>query len=276
MPLKLLLLDQTTLPIEIEGLVPLALRGKSIAEIERWPARCGRDVVALAEFFKVSGDAREDQLLLEGDLRAVHGLGSGLTEGTIRIEGSAGRHLGAQMRGGTIVVSGDAGDWAGAELRGGLLDIRGRAGDCVGSAYRGSRKGMTGGTILIGRDAGHECGRAMRRGTLAIGGSVGDGLGYDLIAGTILVRGRCGQRPGAGMKRGTLALLDDQPTELLPSFRPSCVYRPTFLRFYFRELARLGWTVSDEVFESDYLRSCGDLLTVGKGEILTRSAPGLG
>lgn len=73
------------------------------------------------------------------------------------------------------------------------------------------------------------------------------------------------------MRRGTIGLFgeSDEP-ELLPTFQYSCVYRPTWLSFFLRELRATGFPVSDDCFESEYRRYCGDFLALGKGEILVR------
>jgi formylmethanofuran dehydrogenase subunit C len=183
------------------------------------------------------------------------------------VAGNAGRHVGSEMTGGTILVEGDAGDWVGGEMHGGLIDVRGRAGHLIGSAYRGSRRGMTGGTILVRGETGNEIGHTMRRGLLAVGGS-GDFVGLNMIAGTVLVFGPCGIRPGAGMRRGTIGLLGGNPPKLLPSFRAGGRDQLLVLQLLFRELVRLGYPVPEELMRCDYRMYHGDLVTIGRGEIL--------
>jgi formylmethanofuran dehydrogenase subunit C len=258
----------TTVPVEVDGLAPQRVRGKSLAEIAVMPAWNGNRAVSVGELFDLSGDPADARMLFEGDLAGVHRIASGMTEGEVRIAGSAGRHAGSEMRGGLLTIEGDAGDWLGAQMHGGQIHVRGRAGGQVGAAYRGSRRGMTGGTILVEGDAGDEVGLCMRRGLIAIGGAAGDGMGFNLIAGTILAFGRAGLRPGAGMKRGTIGLFGPGSPELLPTFKFACRYRPQFLGLYFGELARLGFRVPTELLRRECLRYCGDLAETGKGEIL--------
>lgn len=269
MPLVLRYSAETTIPMEVEGLIPSAVRGKSLGEIERWEIAQGNQTRPLAEFFRVSGDTTDGRIEFQGDLSGVHWIGAGMDGGEIHIAGDAGRHVGSEMTGGRITVEGDAGDWLGAEMHGGQIHVHGRAGHMVGAAYRGSVRGMTGGTILVHGPVGSETGRSMRRGLIAVGGS-GDAAGYDLLAGTILVFGPCGLRPGANMRRGTIGLLglgSDPPT-LLSTFRYACRFRPVFLAMLLAELVRLGYPVAEELAAADYDLYHGDLVSLGRGEIL--------
>jgi formylmethanofuran dehydrogenase subunit C len=271
MSLRLQYQGTTTLPIEIEGLLPESVRQKSLAEIERLPIFHGNRSVPLAEFFHVSGDPGDLRFEFEGNLSAVHWIGAGMREGSIRVSGDAGRHLGSEMTGGEIQVEGIAGDWAGGEMHGGTIQVRGHAGHFVGAAYRGSPCGMRGGTIVIGGDAGNECGHSMRRGMLAIGGSVGDFTAMNMLAGSVFVFGNCGNRPAAGMRRGTLALFGEQPPALLPTFRRAGVCQPQFMRVYLRALVRLGLLQAERYLSASYTMFSGDQLAVGRGEILLAS-----
>jgi formylmethanofuran dehydrogenase subunit C len=176
------------------------------------------------------------------------------------------------MTGGEIHVEGDAGDWVGGEMHGGLIHVRGRAGHLIGSAYRGSRHGMTGGTILIHGPTGNEIGHTMRRGLLAVGGC-GDFPAINMIAGTILVFGPCGIRPAPGMRRGTLGLFGGDPPKLLPTFRAGSRDRLLALQLVLRELRRLDYPVPDELMECDYHTYHGDLVAIGRGEILLPATP---
>ena len=71
------------------------------------------------------------------------------------------------------------------------------------------------------------------------------------------------------MKRGTLGLFAGQPP-LLPTFRWSCVYQPPFLPLYFAKLKEWGMPFDPELSRSHMARFCGDLVALGKGEILCR------
>jgi formylmethanofuran dehydrogenase subunit C len=256
------------IPVEAECVTPDNLAGKTNAEIAALPVQHGNVQVPLGEFFTVEGDAADGDITIEGDCSRVKWLGAGMTNGRLTIHGSAGMHLGAEMKGGEIHVHGSVGDWAGAEMRGGLLHVHGDAGHLAGAAYRGGRFGMRGGALLIDGNAGNEVGATMRRGLIAVGGTVGDFPGVSLIAGSIFLFGPCGRRPGAGMKRGTLALFGAPPA-LLHSFRYTCTYRPVFMSLYLRRLRAWGFRVEDRHLGGTWRRYGGDLVSLGKGEVLT-------
>jgi formylmethanofuran dehydrogenase subunit C len=257
----------TTIPLEAECLTPDILAGKSAQEIGKLPLQHGNAQAPLAEFFRVSGDASDAEILIEGDCSRVKWIGAGMTRGRITIHGSAGMHIGAEMQGGEIQLHGNAGDWVGAEMRGGHIHVHGNAGHLAGAGYRGSRVGTRGGVILIDGKAGNEIGSNMRRGLIAVGGDAGDFAGVSLIAGSIFIFGQPGIRLGAGMKRGTIALFPDLPP-LLPTFRPDCIYRPVFLALYLRQLRAWGFGVPEGSLRGFYRRFSGDLVSLGKGEVL--------
>jgi formylmethanofuran dehydrogenase subunit C len=265
--LRLTYTGTTTIPVEAECITPDQLAGKTAAEIATLPVQHGNASAPLGEFFHVEGDAGDRDIHLEGDCSRVKRIGAGMTSGRLTVEGSVGMHAGAEMRGGSLVVIGNAGDWAGAEMRGGTIRVRGDAGNLVGAAYRGSPVGMRGGVILVDGKAGSEVGSGMRRGFIAVGGDVGDFAGASMIAGTILVFGNLGGRAGAGMKRGTVAVFGSEP-QLLPTFRFDCVFRPSFLPLYLRRLRDAGYPFAGDILHGDYRRYSGDLVSLGKGEIL--------
>jgi len=270
MTLRLSLRAASDAPIEVIGVTPAALAGKSQAEIERLPVLHGNRTLPLAELFSIAGDAADGRLEFAGDHAGVHGIGAKMDGGQIHVLGNAGRHVGAEMTAGQIHVTGNAGDWLGAELRGGRITVDVDAGDFVGAAYRGSPEGMTGGEILVAGNAGKEAGHTMRRGLLAIGGSIGDFAAINMIAGSIFVFGDCGLRPAAGMRRGTLALFGPRP-RLLPTFRSAGTCEPLFVRVYLRALAQAGFATPPECMNATCELFHGDLVTTGRGEILLMS-----
>jgi len=269
--LRLSLRVKTTVPLEVEGITPDTVRGKSVAEIERLEIFEGNVKSQLADFFTVTGDPADEIHEWEGDLGGVHWIGAKMRSGKIIVHGNAGRHIGSEMRGGEVHVLGDAADWVGGEMHGGLIHVRGNAGHLVGAAYRGSARGMTKGTILVGGNAGNEIGHSMRRGLIAVGGNIGDLAGINMLAGTILVFGESGIRHGAGMKRGTIAFLGKPAPPLLPTFRRACRYRPEIMPMIYRHLRRLDFAVSDELLGCSYDLFNGDFLAGGRGELLIRA-----
>jgi formylmethanofuran dehydrogenase subunit C len=261
---------ETSVPVEIEGFTPDWACDKSISEIERFEIFHGNCKIPLAEMFQVTGDASDKCFEFEGNLAGVHWIGAHMSSGTVRVLGPAGRHVGSQMRGGEIVVEAGAGGWVGAEMHRGLIRIKGNAGHLTGAAYRGSSKGMTGGTILVSGNAGNEIGLTMRRGLVVIGGSTGDMVGFNMIAGTVVVFGECGIRPGAGMRRGTLALLGSNPPQVLPSFRYASTYRPMSIKILLKMIRQYDFEFDESLVQSEFDLYHGDLVSVGRGEILFR------
>lgn len=262
----------TSIPIEVEGVRPDALAGKSRSEIEHTEIHLGNRQVPLAELFRVEGDLSDGVMEWDGDMSGVHWIGAKMARGTIRVSGNVGRHAGSEMSGGKLHVEGNASDWVGGEMHGGLIRVRGRAGHLVGAAYRGSRRGMTGGTILIHGGAGNEIGHTMRRGLLVVGEESGDLVGLNMIAGTILVLGHSGIRPGAGMRRGTIGLLGPQRPTLLPSFRRACQLQPTIVSVLARHLQPLDFPGAEALPGMKMELYNGDMIEGGRGEILVRSA----
>jgi formylmethanofuran dehydrogenase subunit C len=257
-------------PLEVEGIVPEAIRDSSVDEIQRLETFHGNRPTELGEFFRVLGDPSDLRMRWFGDLTGVHWVGAKMGGGEIIVEGNVGRHVGSEMRGGSIDVQGNSGDWVGGEMKGGLIHVRGDAGHLVGAAYRGSARGMVGGTILIDGSAGNEVGHSQRRGLIAIGERVGDLAGFNMLAGTILLFGECGIRHAAGMRRGSIAFFGARP-ELLPTFRFACRLAPDVLKVVLRQLRRWGFSVDDELMTAEVDLYNGDMIEGGRGEVLVRA-----
>src|SRR4051812_29805739 len=98
MPLHLTLRAKTSVPVEVEGITPDLLRGKSVAEIEQLEVFEGNVKSRLAHFFTVKGTADDEIHEWEGGLDGVHWLGAKMQAGKILIHGNAGRHIGSEMR----------------------------------------------------------------------------------------------------------------------------------------------------------------------------------
>ncbi len=269
MPLSLELLEATHPPVDLAGITPDVLRQRTRTEIEKLQLPHGAQRTALAELFRVSGDASDGVMHLDGDLRGADAIGGRMAGGTMYVHGSAGMHIGAEMTGGEIHLEGNAGDWVGAEMRGGRIHIHGDAGDFAGAARPGSRMGMTGGEILVEGNAGDAVGTAMRRGLIAVAGAAGDLAGCRLLAGTILVFGRCGARPGLGMRRGALGLFGTPATSLPPTFRYACRLRSVVATMLLTHLQTLRFRLDPADFAvSRFDWYSGDFLLGGRGEIL--------
>ena len=264
--LKLTLRAPSTIPLELEGILPERVAGLSPLEVAKLAVQHGNRAEQLGAFFDVTPDPdRLADLHFAGDTRNVKQIGAGMTRGSIYVEGPVGMHAGAQMSGGSLVLDAGASGWLGAEMRSGYIEVRGHAGDQVGAAYRGSRRGMTGGTIVVRGSAGDELGLLMRRGLIVVERACGEFAGASMIAGTLVLLGELGERCGAGMKRGTILTARDP--RLPPSFRYACEYRPAFVPMLFAELRKLHLTLPS-AFGANLRCFRGDLLTGGRGEVL--------
>ncbi|MEK6262488.1 MAG: formylmethanofuran dehydrogenase subunit C [Planctomycetota bacterium] len=272
MPLVLTLRESPSIPIEVDAVRVEIVREQTVNQVRATLIQHGNRREPLGEFFDVTGSASDDQQIVwAGDCSRAKRIGEKHSCGQMLIEGDAGMHLGAEMTGGEITVRGRVADWAGAEMRGGRLRIEGNAGNCLGAGYRGATRGMTGGEILVSGSAGDEVGTALRRGLIAVAGSVGHAAGFGMIAGSLMFFGDVGRHIGAGMKRGSISLFSTPcRAELLPSFHYACSDRPTFLAIYLRHLQQLGFALPDGCCNANYDRYCGDLIELGKGEILVR------
>lgn len=252
--------------VEIDGLTADRTAQLDEGGIARLLVRIGRSEARLGDLFDVRG-GRSDRLRISGDLRTVDGLVAGTAGGETIVEGSVGDRLAAGMRGGWVDVRGDAGHAAGLAMSGGALRIVGTAGDRLGAGEPGASKGMTGGEIIVNGDAGGEAAARLRRGLVVVTGSVGSDPGRAMIAGTLAVFGAVASPAARGSKRGSLIALDR--IEIPETYRYACTYQPPYMRLLLTYLRRrYGIGVEDEALNGRYRRYCGDLGTVGKGEIL--------
>ena len=252
-------------PLELDGVTPDRLLKLAATDIARLQVAHGNRTVELGAFFAVAGDASDGDLRIVGDCSRVKLIGSGMTAGTLTVEGHVGWHAGAGMAGGTLTIIGDVADWLGAEMTGGAITVRGNAGHQCGAAYRGSRHGLRGGTIVIHGSCGDEAGLLMRRGLIAVAGTVGQAAGASMVAGTLVALGGVGRGCGAGMKRGTIVVGGMQPV-WPPGMRYSCDYAPAYLGVLARQLAALGLPTGE--FAGRVARCHrGDLLHGGRGEL---------
>lgn len=260
--------EELSVPLEADviSVDRLALAG-SINEIGKLPVFYGRERLALADFFKISGAMDDGKVLVEGNLEKVKGIGKGMSWGEMEIRGDVGMHLAGDLKGGKIVVRGNVSDWLGMNMSGGFIYVDGDVGNFACASYWGERKGMTGGVVVINGNAGDDLGRRMRRGTVVVMGDAGDFVGTGVIAGTIFVMGKVGKAPGAEMKRGTI-VLSEEPS-LLVSFRYSGEFKPLFVDLYISYLEKNFPIRFPDRFRGGYFRRyMGDFLQLGKGEIL--------
>jgi len=219
---------------------------------------------------EVATTERVPTLRFVGDCPSVDEIGKGLGGGRIVVVGNVGRYLGEGMTDGHILVHGNADAAAGRDMAGGRIHIKGSAGDFVGSGAIGAKLGMTGGSILVEGSVGIEAGKKMRRGLIAVGGDCGEFAGASMIAGTILVFGAPGRNPGPGLKRGTIAYLgpDAETVGVLPTYADDGRFVPLFLNLFLKRLKEWGFPNIPDYAGRAFRRWRGDLLELGKGEIL--------
>ena len=252
--------------IEADCIAPNAFASLGEGEIGALPVWAGRTRRTLADYFHVNGGQSASVRVL-GDVRRVHRIATGMTEGVLLVEGDAGSHLASGMTGGRVDVLGSAGDDAGMGMSGGSLRVRRSAGDRVGAAMPGASRGMTGGEIVVEGSVGADAGTRMRRGLLFIGGDAGNHAARAMIAGTIMVIGRVGSAPAFASKRGSLVVAGDVGVPI--TYRFACDYEPPHVRLALTYLVRqYGLSLGRELVQGRYRRYCGDASTVGKGEIL--------
>jgi glutamate synthase domain-containing protein 3 len=131
----------------------------------------------------------------------IHGLGAGLRQGEVIVNGNAGDYLGAlnagatirvakntgkyaadNMTAGTMIIEGDADFGAAQYCYGGAIVIHGNAGDFTATMNKGA-------TIIIGGNVGHDAGTYMLSGDLIVLGDAGENFANYLIRGNVFIGG---------------------------------------------------------------------------------------
>lgn len=146
--------------VDCRALLPLALQGKTVAEIAAIKLAAN---LTVEEAFDVSVDAATEapQVTFKNTTALHQSIGFGMTAGQIRIEGDAGDFLAAQLQNGIVICKGNAGARAGDRMRRGMLLIEGNAGDYCASD-------MMAGTLGVLGTTGAYVGYGMKRGTLLL------------------------------------------------------------------------------------------------------------
>lgn len=238
-----------------------------LARREVWSPHSGS--VPLGDLFAVDGTP-DGTVTLSGDLQLAEGVGAGLTEGAMRVDGSVGDRAGAGLRGGRLEIAGNAGHSTAESMSGGVIIVRGSTGNRAGAAAPGSKRGMTGGELVVLGSAGDETGAAMRRGLVAVGGTTGRCALLSSIAGTVVACGPVGSDAALWNKRGSLVCLGS--VEPSATYRYACVIQPVYLRLLLRRLHDVhGLPVAAEHIDGRFRRYSGDFAETGRGEILAWS-----
>ncbi|PSJ58215.1 formylmethanofuran dehydrogenase subunit C [Pseudaminobacter soli (ex Li et al. 2025)] len=266
-PLTFTLRETPPERLDLSPLTPQALAGLSAKEIGQIRLGMSKRGLTVGDLFRVSGSDAKN-VVFEGGSSRFDGMGTGMTEGSIRVAGDVGAQAGRKMRGGQLLVEGSAGPHAGSCMRGGRLEILGDAGDHLGGPLAGELAGMNGGVLIVRGSAGAYAADRMRRGVAAVLKGCGDYAGARMIAGTLVVTGGVGRLPGYLMRRGSI-LLDRMPEELSPSFvecgAPDSVFAAVFDRYL----------VAEGILRRSLLGAApgkfgGDNAVAGTGEILFR------
>nr|WP_210320090.1 formylmethanofuran dehydrogenase subunit C [Pseudaminobacter soli] len=251
--------------LDLSDFTPQALAGLSVSEIETMRVGQSRRALRVADVFRISGEPG-DTIIFEGGSSRLDGVGTGMSEGAIRVIGEVGARAGRAMRGGTLIVEGDCGPHAGSGMRGGRLSISGNAGDYLGAPLAGELAGMAGGVLTVAGRAGDFAGDRMRRGLIVVLEGAGDHVGCRMIAGTLVVCGGAGAMPGYLMRRGSI-LLDHAPASLSPSFVESGAPDSVFAALIDRYLVREG-ILDHPILGLAPRRFSGDNAVLGLGEIM--------
>ena len=264
MPLVLSLRRRPDQRLDMSPLVPHRLVGKSAAEVERIPLQTTRASVAVGDVFGVRG-GDPAHIRIEGACDRLDGIGHGMTDGEITVEGDVGAQAGRLMSGGRLVMRGHAGPWAGSGMTGGTIEILRTVGDCLGGPFAGETAGMRGGVIVVRGGAGDRIGDRMRRGTIVVEGPCGAYAGSRMIAGTLVLLRRAGPLPGYLMKRGTIVLAGGSD-ELSPTFVDCGAHALVAMRLM-SDFVGAYSRRARAVLRNPLRRYAGDMAVLGKGEI---------
>jgi formylmethanofuran dehydrogenase subunit C len=251
--------------LDLSPLLP-ALAAGGLSGLSELPLQLATQKIALGDLFALKG-SDISQVVLEGDLSRVDGIGAAMQSGSLTIDGNAGAYLGTGMQGGEINVHGHAGHFVGVAMRKGSIHIKGNAGDYLGGILPGAMQGMAGGQIVVQGNVGERCGDRMRRGAILIGGKVGDYAGSRMLAGTIAAFGGAGKHAGYGMRRGTLMIRGN--IDIDATFADCGEHVLPITNLLFRSWGKLGSPFGDAVGQATPVhRFIGDRGADGKGEIL--------
>ncbi|HEY1609481.1 MAG TPA: formylmethanofuran dehydrogenase subunit C [Paraburkholderia sp.] len=259
--------------VDASSLLPAALAGLPVAELQWLMLPAGNDALALGDLFDVSrSDASADgadgapTLVIEGAGPWLERVGARMDKGRLVVRGTVGDYAGLRMTGGALAIEGDAGGFTGCEMSGGRLDVTGHCGDFAAGALPGDMEGMTGGTLTIRGNAGARLADRMRRGLVLVGGDAHDYAASRLVAGTVGIGGTAGMHCAYGMRRGTL-LLARAPASLPPTFSEGGRGFEVFWALLARSLA-LEMAPFSAWRAPPRARLTGDLAVDGRGEIL--------
>jgi formylmethanofuran dehydrogenase subunit C len=263
-PLTLTLREGLDHRLDLSPLVPHALAGKTIGQIERMELQTGHRPINLADVFRVrAGDI--EQIRIQGGCDRLDYVGQAMNSGELIVEGNVGIQAGRLMSGGRLTVLGNTGPWAASGMKAGIFEIRGTAGDRLGGPLAGEIAGMRGGIVVVRGSVGNRAGDRMRRGTIIIEGHAGDYAGSRMIAGTLIVRRSARPLAGFLLKRGTIVL--GGSSALSPTFMDCGEYQLVAMRWLAAMIEPYS-KVAAMLLRRPFTRFAGDMAVLGKGEIL--------
>lgn len=254
--------------LDLSPLTQARLAGLDAAAIERIPLNTTRAPLCVGDIFRLRMGTPDD-IVIEGGSERFDGVGEGMTDGSLLLDGDAGLRAGRAMAGGVLEVRGSVGPWAASGMRDGHVVIAGDAAECLGGPLPGESAGMRGGTVLVMGDAGPRAGDRLRRGVIVVEGDAGAHAGSRMIAGTLIVCGEAGELPGVLMRRGTLVL--GGGAALPPGFVPAGDAGPVFLRLLAASVRPFSPRAA-RLLARPNRRFAGDMATLGKGEAIVGGA----
>ncbi|MGD9669362.1 MAG: formylmethanofuran dehydrogenase subunit C [Hyphomicrobiaceae bacterium] len=251
--------------LDLSGLTPSALAGKSAGQIAHIVLGTSKAPVTVGDVFEIRGSAG-DALTIAGGSDRYDFVGAKLESGAIVVTGDVGAYAAAEMKGGQLEIGGSAGLGLGAGMKGGIVHVKGSAGELVGGVRLGSQYGMQGGTIVVEGDVGERAGDRMRRGTIIAHGTFGRWAGTRMMGGTLWTLKGFGDEPGLQMRRGTLVA--PGVTKMLPTFGDGGMHDLTILKIMSRDLAKRIGPLAPPPLPPKVRKYSGDLAIFGKGELL--------
>lgn len=251
--------------INLNGIKPSALNGKSAEEIAKTRICVGTETIELGELFSVSG-AAGDTVVIAGGTDKFDYIGERLDAGTIVVEGDVGGYSGRRMSGGRLDIKGNAGPYVASRMSDGLITVAGSAGDYVGGIKAGEKFGMTGGQVVVEGAIGARAGDRMRRGTIIARGAFGAHAASRMMGGTLWTETGFGPEPGPLLRRGTL--IGPTVDALLPTFVDGGRHDLTILGILSRHMKRTLGERAPKALPREVRKYSGDMATIGKGELL--------
>ncbi len=252
--------------VDLSGLAPDRISGRSAAEIEKIEIGTTKTSIRVGDVFKI--DAGDPGVVrFEGGSSRFDLVGARLLpDHSVHVEGDVGAQLGRLAKGGRITVTGSAGAYTASGNAGALIEIGGDVGDFLAAPLAGELAGMSGGRVIVRGNAGVRAGDRLRRGVIVIEGDADEDPGSRLIAGTIVLLGAVKGRVGYLNRRGSIVLA--QARDPGPTYIDCGAHTLTYAGLFARSLKSDSPRAST-VLSGKLRRYGGDTAVYGKGEILT-------